>query len=358
MEYNRIDYSIWTRKTSLSVNDAITIITNYQYKCILDKNGTSDSNYEDMYNNVKDLVAIGLDDFTDDVIYLLPVESIKSGVENLPEEMPYIEKVRLIFTFVDSTKTKVNIYDFVKWCHISNIALPIEIINIATSANALTDSLVVMKETLKQMSLNSSEKIEVPDSKTVDSYKFIHTPNGWYLQFEDVVLKDVKKWVGMEYIKLLLQHAGQPLFVLNMQQMVGEAGSGNFINEVRSGWKNSDDQAINEYKTELLKIKESLKLARSSSVQNRTKIERLEKDKATIEAHLKESNYKPKDPDIERARKNVSKMIVEAISKISKLEEITDHNDKPLSSHLKRYIKKGATCSYSAQGDSLPTWQF
>lgn len=201
-------------------------------------------------------------------------------------------------------------------------------------------------------------------------YRFEKTDKGWKLQYDDVTLNGVKDWTGMSYIELLLKHPGQKIFVLKLLELTSISGSKSDcqegfdadINEISGGginaWEVNDLQAIREYKDRLLQIEEQLTASRVGNIRNTSKIERLEKEKEAIEAQLKEGSYRPKDPVVEKARKSVSNAIEDAINKIGQLEGLSNYNDKPISRHLKRFINKGASCSYTAKDDNLPSWKF
>jgi len=279
------------------------------------------------------------------------------------------------------SKSYVTPYWFVEWISKKGYGLPVELKEIKLSEVGMKDIEYKFNheavEYIRSIGCESDNAEVVAESDVVicskieetdnNRYRFEKVGKSWNLQFEDEVLIGVKNWVGMSYIKLLLQNHGQRIFVLKMLELPGESGSkpGNqdYVDTKvceASGipaWEESDRQAINEYKKRLAVIEEQLKSARTGAVYNKSKVERLEKEKSKIEPHLKAAGYEGKDPVVEKARKSVSNAIDDAIANISKLEGMSNYNDKPISRHLKRYIKKGATCSYLAEGDNLPSWK-
>lgn len=204
----------------------------------------------------------------------------------------------------------------------------------------------------------------------ISCYRFVKADKGWNLQFEDVVLNGVKDWTGMSYIRILLQNPDQDISVIKLQGLAGtgdpEPSKQGYYNIADydspeggiPAWETSDKKAIQEYKVQISIIENKLKEARACKVQNKSKIERLEKDKAAYESQLNEASYQGKDPKVDKARKSVLKVIADTIKSIRKLEELCNYNDKPISSHFSRYIKTGASCSYVTSGDNPPSWQF
>jgi len=230
----------------------------------------------------------------------------------------------------------------------------------------------------------SNTAVELEPASADHRYCFLKTDKGWNLKFNDVVLQGVKDWAGMSYIKILLQNPDQKIGVIKLQELVGTANLepndnaedvpdtcvtmdhyeyGNVPeNNVSVGgidlWESSDQRATQEYKEQIDIIENKLKEARACKVQNKSKIERLEKDKAAFESQLNEASYKGKDPIVDKARRSVLKVITDTIKNIRKLEELCNYNDRPVSSHLTRCIKTGASCSYVTSGDNPPSWQF
>lgn len=198
-------------------------------------------------------------------------------------------------------------------------------------------------------------------------YNFIQTERGWSLQFGDVELRGVKDQVGLRFIKILLQNPGEKISVLKLQELIGDVGTEqehedcDYLDDDYdaggsgvSAWEALDARAIQEYKAKLAMIEEAL----SIKTYDDETIDRLKKEKVAIEAQLREASYRHKDPEIEKNRKRILKNITDAIKAVRKLEELYNHNDRPLSSHLSRFIKTGASCSYTATGDDVPPWNF
>ena len=236
--------------------------------------------------------------------------------------------------------------------------------------------------------VNRSVDDSVPSVLNVDlqRYRFEKVGNSWTIQFEKVQLKGVKTLFGLDYIKLLLQNPNKKISVLDLQQVNGtildgsddgglddhsqESSTDNYMmewddldagKEVKGGanaWEVNDATAIASYKKTLAEIDEKLETARSSTSVNRSRIQRLENEKAAIEAVLLESNGRPKDPEIDKNRKKVAKAISEAITKIRKLEVLNEFHDKPISGHFLKCIRKGSNCSYNCKEEILPSWTF
>ena len=246
----------------------------------------------------------------------------------------------------------------------------------------------------------SEDPTQVSDE---NAYCFERVGSSWRIKFQDVELRGVKTIVGLDVIKILLQNPNEKISVLQLQSITAtkddEEGSpdkgrgqrktpeGDYSdrsnddwgysdgsddlgsndpesNELGYGrclsvaWEPSDEAAIQAYRKHIAEIEEQLRVARGGSVVNRSKIERLQKEKEAIEAHLAESTRKPKDPELEKNRKKVYKNITEAIAKISKLEEMAGYHDKLMSKHLSRHIQKGTNCTYQIEESVLPKWRF
>ncbi|MEA5115661.1 MAG: hypothetical protein VB050_16715 [Geobacteraceae bacterium] len=204
-------------------------------------------------------------------------------------------------------------------------------------------------------------------------YRFEETDKGWYIQFEDVSLPGVKNLLGMQYIKVLLQNPGQKIDVVKLQQLVGcrefqDIDSGAEYGKYKdvddnvnlwdrsSGWEMSDRKAVEAYIERIQKINVLIDDARKNH--DGSEIGKLIGEKDALEKMIKEATFRPKDPELEKNRKRVHKSIKDTIKAIRKLEEICNYHDKPISGHLSRYIKTGASCSYAPQDDHIPSWTF
>jgi len=221
-----------------------------------------------------------------------------------------------------------------------------------------------------------------------NQYCFIKTDKGWDLQFENVVLRDVKNLRGIKYIKILLEHPNLKIDVFKLQEFAGGASySGNeekhdtdsdndhsnsdsndtwhdntSDKEAPKGgvnaWISSDQKAIDEYKVKLSEAKDKLKVALAGKIRNKSKIQHLENDIENYEKFIREARYRPKDPHVETNRKRLLNSITYAITSIGKLEKLCNHYDKPLSRHLRRHIRTGSSCSYYINNDEAPPWKF
>jgi hypothetical protein len=202
-------------------------------------------------------------------------------------------------------------------------------------------------------------------------YRFEKTVKGWNLQFGDALLIGVKDWLGMTYIKTLLGCPGEKISVLDLQRIAGESGNvgqqdceqdgcgGDGVESEGGGvaaWEIIDPTAKGSYLTRLAVIDVEIKDARNAG--NQTKIAALIEEAKFIQKELQQGSFKPKDPEIDKNRKRVTKSITDAIANIRKLEALCSFNDKPISSHLKRYIQTGSNCTYMAEMENLPVWKF
>ena len=201
-------------------------------------------------------------------------------------------------------------------------------------------------------------------------YKFEKTVKGWNLQFGDAVLIGVKDWLGMTYIKTLLGSPGEKISVLDLQRIAGESGNGGQQVCEQDGcsgdgagregggveaWEIIDVTAKGSYLNRLEIIAAEIKHARNAG--NQANVDALVKEAEFIQKELQKGSFKPKDPDIDKNRKRVLKSITDAIVNIRKLEVLCVFNDKPISSHLKRYIQTGSYCTYTAQIENLAVWK-
>lgn len=273
-----------------------------------------------------------------------------------------------------------------KYDHNNNLVNKEELLGCLEANNILKLDIVRLKRFLSCD--EAPDQLATKDSKTeiseVESpkhfYRFEKTQKGWDLQFEDVVLRDVKDLRGMKYIKILLEHPEEKISVFKLQEFAGTASSstdnsddddseanqhGECLDIPRdnvtfkagvNAWQSSDQQAIQSYKISLGEIKEKLNSALACKIQNKSKIQRLESDMESLEKQIKEASYRPKDPQVELNRKRLLNSITYAITMIGKLEKICNHHDKPISRHLKRHIRTGVSCSYFIKKEDAPVW--
>lgn len=201
--------------------------------------------------------------------------------------------------------------------------------------------------------------------------QFEKTGKGWNLRYGDAVLVGVKDWLGMTYIKNLLENPGVKIGVLDLQQMAGYCGddgeedyeqdhSSDDADNPSSGgisaWEAVDATARGSYRNRLEVIAAEVKDALDAG--NETKVATLREEAAFIQKELQQGSFKSKDPEIDKSRKRVTKAIIDTIKNIGKLEGICGYGDKPISGHLKRHINTGSFCSYTVIADKLPDWRF
>lgn len=265
-----------------------------------------------------------------------------------------------------SVEPHLKLSEFAVWAIEHKFICPQEFLDKAPSGMTTPDKADKQKSDPSKDSQQDTNQLAITTGTSGSRYCFIKADKVWNLQYGDLALKGVKDLVGMSYICELLQHPDKPIHVFNLQGLsasrhdtpdadaydVKDEASGTEI----TAWQASDEKAIQEYNVRILKIEDELAVA--NKVHNRTRIEKLEKEKATIESHIREASFRPKDPSVETNRKRILKSISDAIKAIRKLETMCEFNDKPLSSHLHRFIRTGTSCSYVAAGDDLPSWQF
>jgi len=399
MDNSEFDYSPWVNQDTWTLKETIMLVRNH-YIDIANRNNT-----ENKDEKIKDIVKTLTKVFNSEIYsYAEKIVRFPLGPDDIPDEDGYPVPP------IDPNKTTINVKKFIKHAILMRFELPNILkdmvkpipdsrIQLASSVDVLQDISnnaygydipLEAKEISNEKGMHDISTVQITDHR----YRFEKAAKGWNLQYDDVVLNGVKDWAGMKYIKMLLQNPGKVMDVLKLQTLLGSVNietevldhnesevNGEFendfnVDEIGDGqeyidsadtsppnyrnnaWETVDARAIQEYRESVAKIEEQLKSARSSNVLNKTKIQRLENAKTEIEKYLNEANYKPKDPDVEKARKSVSKAIMDAFKKIKKLEELSNYNDKPIYSHLKRYIKTGSCCSYTAEDDNLPPWKF
>jgi len=223
---------------------------------------------------------------------------------------------------------------------------------------------------------SESGNIEVPSSSikgTGDQqYRFEKVGTAWNLQYGDAVLVGVKDWLGMTYLKTLLQNPGVKVSVFDLQQLAGDGDNDGRQDDEQDGydygdddsgngggvaaWETIDSTAKGAYRNRLEVIAIEIEAARNAG--DKTKVSALIKEAQIIQKALQQGSFKPKDPVIETNRKRVAKVLTDTLNNIRKLEDAYNYNDHPISGHLKRYIKKGAFCSYIVDAAKLPTWRF
>lgn len=253
----------------------------------------------------------------------------------------------IVYTFNNLNIIWFKPFDITKWAIENSISIPDNVLN------AVMEHRNIKVSTEPSLVNNKIDNLLASNCR----YRFEKVGKAWNIQLGDVLLNGVKDWAGMIYIKLLLQNPNKQIGVLQLQNLVGTNEDNNYIPV--TGYNSGDvcdEQAIQEYRKRLSQIQHDLEVA--MNVHNRTRIERLEKEKSDIEAHVKEANYKCKDPDVERVRKLVLKAINDARENIRKLELHLNYNDTPISSHLKRHIRTGKLCSYLPSGENPPYWEF
>jgi hypothetical protein len=203
-------------------------------------------------------------------------------------------------------------------------------------------------------------------------YRFEKVGTAWNLQYGDAVLVGVKDWLGMTYLKTLLQNPGVKVSVLDLQQLAGDGDNdGRQVDEQDgydygdddsgngggvAAWETIDSTAKGAYRNRLEVIAIEIEAARNAG--DKTKVGALIKEAQIIQKALQQGSFKPKDPVIETNRKRVAKVLTDTLKNIRKLEDAYNYNDHPISGHLKRHIKKGAFCSYIVDAAKLPAWRF
>ena len=359
-KYDQFDYQRFGIEGYWSASSTIEMLTCF----IMGSNGYyDDANAQQIYNKLYDNVMRYV--FFEIILcnkiqYIYDID--EHSEQYLDHQTVYINYVKF---------NRVHFLKYVKSNNIFKIDIDKLIRYLKGDELPRYDMMLVTNDGSNIIPANSNDAVVIEANDTdidISLFSFEKAEKGWNLRFRDVVLNGVKDWAGMIYIKLLLQSPNKKIGVLKLQMLAGTVDTmyGNHIgdeqdNSIVSGsssnvWEISDEQAIHEYESRLTQIEEELIAARK--VRNRSRIERLENEKTDIEAHIKASNYKGKDPDVEKARKYILKVINDAIGKINKLELHCNYNDTPISSHLSRYIKTGASCSYTPPEDNIPPWKF
>lgn len=215
--------------------------------------------------------------------------------------------------------------------------------------------------------VKAEEVISEQTKRVNHGFRFEKRGAVWSLEYEDIKLQGVKDWVGLGYIKHLLQNPRKQIGVIDLQRLVGDEHPEGHrepdvyeeVEDAQCGginaWEELDDTAKADYCKRLQSIEVEIRAARKANVSD--VVEKLLQEAKMIERELKSSSFRPKDPEIEKNRKRVTKAIKDAIANIMGLEEYQNRNDRPLSAHLKRYIRTGSFCSYCIEDAELPPWQ-
>lgn len=367
MATSQVDFSYWARLEVWSLKETIDILSNFIM--------SESINGEEEYHSSKAKTRFDLWCRLSSNIRIFSTELNNIDYQHIagprtPIDVPFI-KTKL----ANELTTHVDVKKFLRWASSENLKLPREL------KAALTCS-------LEAKTVDGPNSITQPNNEvSSEEYQFEKVNGVWSIAYKDVVLKGVKSVLGLDIIKVLLQNPNTKFSVIHLQQLTGthEVGSneeGGYHGVEQDGWPDqsylnyspdsnnlqidmsshswahSDDTAIKNYKGRIAEIDTLLEAARAGSAVNRSKIQRLEKEREEIEAHLAEANRRPKDPELEKHRKKITKNINEAIAKIGNLESMHGYNDKPISKHLNRHIRKGVCCSYEIDESVLPAWTF
>jgi len=325
LRYTPLNYGMIVKKEFWSISYAVKTITIYHLrnnKYTRAEDGKND--FYAYYNSVMDILKSSITNNT------FPV-----AIRICDEDIIIVEK------------SKVCPIYFIVWARIKGLELPEEYIETILGNNGI-------------VAVNFKDKSTDTISENNGKYYFQKSSKGWKLQFGDTVIPYVKDWVGMSYIKLLLQNPGSKIHVTKLQVLNAVTDDQEFSGELARGnadlWQTNDNIAIQQYKKELEKIDDEIDKAKE--VRNKTRIQRLTEQREMIMSRIRESNFKPKDPEVEKIRKQVCKAIKDSIEGIQKLEIQYAYNNMPMSKHLMRFIRKGETCSYVVEGELLPPWKF
>jgi hypothetical protein len=251
------------------------------------------------------------------------------------------------------------------------------------------------------------------DHSPTDEYKFVKNGNSWNIRFGVIELNNLKDFIGMNYIKILLQDPYNEIGVFDIQNIsnpdyIQDSDSyrrkdklmANIDNIEDEPYDNSEEDEIrNELdggmrKTYDYHVDEPVfgnvdytlaKLIKGLSADKKKQVttlyfeigklksdqEEATKNNNTIEASrltsllsmLGKDMYdvvysRSDDPEVESNRKKVYKNIEDARKKIQEAEISAGYTDTPVYNYLKEHIKTGFYCSYFPLADDPIHWMF
>jgi hypothetical protein len=367
MDANRIYYCYWAKQVRWSVREALNLLTRYFVsRCTGDDEelGFIKSKKRKQYWW---LVSNSINVFAVDESKIEYQDIIDAGNDGW-----YLSDAGEVITRVDQDKTSVDAYQFIRWAFSEGIGLPYELICVIEDSSEepgrKAEETRENAET-KDVVADQAPTAEMPCKET--ECRFQKTDKGWTLQYEGAKLPGVKDWLGLSYIKVLLSTPGVPINVFELQRMAGDSGDlqdlsrledwdrhkdDNYTCGVDETWASLDPTAKTSYLDRLKVI--NIEMTDARKRQDQAKIDTLKKEAEFIQKALQEGASKSKDPEVELNRKRVLKAITDAIKNIGKLEEAFNYHDKPISRHLRRYIRTGAYCSYVPNADEPCEWVF
>lgn len=200
-------------------------------------------------------------------------------------------------------------------------------------------------------------------------YRFEKTSQSWDIQFGDEILRGVKDYVGMQYIKQLLQSPRKPIGVIELQAMSNPLSINAPGKNILEHFEDHDDQQIsigggNPSKSAALnnmrdRLQRLAKEREELEDYEHFEIEKIDNEVARIETEMDNIRYsKNEDPELETNRKKIYKNITDAYKNIKRLEEKQGFDGTPIFLHLDRYIDKGVVCIYDPPADNIPPWSF
>lgn len=352
MAVSHTDYSFWANLETWTLKEAIDILTNHRMFGVSGDEADVHIIKAKTRFNVWGMLTANIITFAADPSNI-KYQSVTAPSTNWGTPFPVAE-------LADELQTAVDVHKLLRWASAENISVPLELrtllrVNPTMAANKADKAVVA----------NLAE-----DSRCFQGYLFQETAAGWNLQFGDVRLSGVKDKVGLGYIRMLIASPGDKISVIELERKAGvtdaeglqDYDQDGYVKEAESAcggvdaWETIDVTAKGEYRRRLEEIAAKIKDARATDSQAQVKA--LIEEAEFIEKELKAGSFRPKDPEIEKIRKRVRKCIDEAILSIGKLEGMCSYNEKPLSSHLKRYIRKGSFCSYTLERGESPEWTF
>jgi hypothetical protein len=188
----------------------------------------------------------------------------------------------------------------------------------------------------------------------IEENSFVWCGQYWIISFlgERAIVRDVQSIWCLVY---LLENPSKEIHVFDLTNFIQRRFATVSLHLKPAGEPQEDDSDLAmkhwaiglEIKRELHKIGAKLEEARETGTLQ--KIEKLEEQRDKLLKYVRDAK-RSENPEVKRARQNVSKHLRKAMSTIAKSPL------KKLSTHLIKCIKSGIHCSYSPEKDIFVEW--
>ena len=210
-------YSYWAKQITWSVREALNVVVRYFISgCTGDHETLEDFKYErrsEYWWRMSRAIKVFAVD-TSPVVY--------EDISEVDNNGWYMSEKGEVITRIDQDRNLVDPYRFLRWAFSEGIKLPEELLSLLNNNTYTANAMVVEPQVT-----DISNGLACPVSATAitldvnsPEYKFEKFGHSWNIQFGDELLRGVKHRVGMDYIKVLLQHPYNDIGVFQLQALL------------------------------------------------------------------------------------------------------------------------------------------